>query len=77
MLTPPVTPATPMSPNGHRTTPPRRIQLSYTPNNVESFERLKDRWVDTLKESGPRGDIGSLLHAYFKKRIPLEGVGPP
>jgi hypothetical protein len=29
---------------------PYRSQLSYTPNNVQSFERLKDRWVDTLKE---------------------------
>ena len=51
-----------------------RIQLSYTPNNVESFTRLKDRWVDVLKRAGhAQGSIP--LHAYFKKRIPLEGVG--
>jgi choline dehydrogenase-like flavoprotein len=51
-----------------------RIQLSYTPNNVESFERLKDRWVDILKKAGHA--TGSIpLHAYFKKRIPIEGVG--
>ncbi len=31
---------------------PHRIQLSYTPNNVESFNRLKDRWVDVLKKAG-------------------------
>ena len=31
---------------------PHRIQLSYTPNNVESFDRLKDRWVDVLKKAG-------------------------
>ncbi len=31
---------------------PKRIQLSYTPNNVESFERLKDRWVEVLKRAG-------------------------
>ena len=51
-----------------------RIQLSYTPNNVESFERLKDRWVDTLKQAG-HASTSVPLHAYFKKRIPLEGVG--
>ena len=53
---------------------PHRIQLSYTPNNVESFNRLKDRWVDTLKEAG-HATTSVPLHAYFKKRIPLEGVG--
>jgi choline dehydrogenase-like flavoprotein len=54
--------------------PPHRIQLSYTPNNVESFNRLKDRWVDVLKKAG-HADAHVPLHAYFKKRIPLEGVG--
>ncbi|MGI4758786.1 MAG: GMC oxidoreductase [Janthinobacterium lividum] len=53
---------------------PHRIQLSYTPNNVESFDRLKDRWVDVLKRSG-HATTHVPLHAYFKKRIPLEGVG--
>jgi choline dehydrogenase-like flavoprotein len=53
---------------------PGRIQLSYTPNNVESFERLKDRWVDVLKRAG-RATTSVPLHAYFKKRIPIEGVG--
>jgi choline dehydrogenase-like flavoprotein len=53
---------------------PRRIQLSYTPNNVESFARLKDRWVDILKKAG-HASTSVPLHAYFKKRIPLEGVG--
>jgi choline dehydrogenase-like flavoprotein len=53
---------------------PKRIQLSYTPNNVESFERLKDRWVDVLKRAG-HGATSIPLHAYFKKRIPIEGVG--
>ncbi len=54
--------------------PPGRIQLSYTPNNVQSFNRLKDRWVATLKEAG-HADMHLPLSAYFKKRIPLEGVG--
>jgi len=53
---------------------PGRIQLSYTPNNVEYFNRLKDRWVDVLKRAG-RSTTSLPLHAYFKKRIPLEGVG--
>ncbi len=53
---------------------PRRIKLSYTPNNVEPFNRLKDRWVDILKQAG-HADTSIPLHAYFKKRIPLEGVG--
>ncbi len=53
---------------------PRRIRLSYTPNNVESFDRLKDRWVDVLKRAG-HATTSLPLHAYFKKRIPIEGVG--
>ena len=53
---------------------PMRIQLSYTPNNVESFNRLKDRWVEVLKKAG-HAATSLPLHAYFKKRIPLEGVG--
>jgi choline dehydrogenase-like flavoprotein len=53
---------------------PGRIKLSYTPNNVESFNRLKDRWVDVLKKAGHL-NTHMPLSAYFKKRIPLEGVG--
>jgi choline dehydrogenase-like flavoprotein len=54
--------------------PPHRIRLAYTPNNTESFTRLKDRWVDTLKKAG-HASTSVPLHAYFKKRIPIEGVG--
>lgn len=53
---------------------PKRIQLSYTPNNVRSFDRLKNRWVDLLKRAG-HASTSIPLHVYFKKRIPLEGVG--
>jgi choline dehydrogenase-like flavoprotein len=53
---------------------PKRIKLSYTPNNVRSFERLKDRWVDVLKKAG-HASTHIPLHAYFKKRVPIEGVG--
>ena len=51
-----------------------RVQLDYTPNNVESFERLRDKWIDTLKRAG-HAEHWFHLNAYFKKRIPLEGVG--
>jgi choline dehydrogenase-like flavoprotein len=51
-----------------------RVRLDYTPNNVESFNRLKDKWIDTLKQAG-HADHWMHLDAYFKKRIPLEGVG--
>ena len=54
--------------------PAGRIRLAYTPNNVKSFDRLKDRWVETLKAAG-HATTSVPLHAYFKKRIPLEGVG--
>ncbi len=53
---------------------PMRIQLSYTPNNVESFKRLKDRWIEVLTKAG-HATTTFPLHAYFKKRIPIEGVG--
>ncbi|HET9088634.1 MAG TPA: GMC family oxidoreductase [Acidobacteriaceae bacterium] len=51
-----------------------QIQLDYTPNNLESFDRLRDRWIDVLKKSG-HAETTTRLNAYFKKRIPLEGVG--
>jgi choline dehydrogenase-like flavoprotein len=51
-----------------------RIRLEYTPNNVESFVRLRDRWIHVLKAVG-HADHWFHLHAYFKSRIPLEGVG--
>jgi len=54
--------------------PAGRIRLSYTPNNVVSFERLKNRWLEVLKKAG-HAEASIPLHAYFKKRIPLEGVG--
>ncbi len=53
---------------------PGHIRLSYTPNNTESFGRLKDRWIDVLKRAG-HAETSVPFHAYFKKRIPLEGVG--
>jgi choline dehydrogenase-like flavoprotein len=51
-----------------------RVRLDYTPNNVESFERLRNKWIDVLKQAG-HADHWFHLHSYFKQRIPLEGVG--
>lgn len=51
-----------------------KVRLEYTPNNVESFQRLRGRWIETLKQAG-HAEHWFQLHAYFKKRIPLEGVG--
>jgi choline dehydrogenase-like flavoprotein len=51
-----------------------QIKLCYTDNNVESFTRLKHRWIDVLKQAG-HAESSVPFHAYFKKRIPLEGVG--
>jgi choline dehydrogenase-like flavoprotein len=51
-----------------------KVQLNYTPNNLESFNRLRDVWIDVLKRAG-HAEHWFGLHAYFKKRIPLEGVG--
>jgi choline dehydrogenase-like flavoprotein len=56
------------------TAQPGHIKLSYTPNNTESFQRLKDRWIDVLKRAG-HAEASIPFRAYFKKRIPLEGVG--
>jgi choline dehydrogenase-like flavoprotein len=51
-----------------------RIELDYTPNNLESFDRLRAAWIETLKSAG-HADSWFRFHAYFKKRVPLEGVG--
>lgn len=52
--------------NGH-------IQLSYTDNNTEAYERLLKRWTEVLKSI----DCGEKIipcSIYLKKKIPLEGV---
>ena len=51
-----------------------KIRLDYTKNNQESFKRLGDRWIETLKKAGHASHVMNL-HAYFKKYIDLEGVG--
>jgi choline dehydrogenase-like flavoprotein len=61
-------------PNNRVTIAKGAVRLDYTPNNVESFERLRDKWIDILKQAG-HADHWFHLNAYFKKRIPLEGIG--
>jgi choline dehydrogenase-like flavoprotein len=51
-----------------------QIQISYKPNNLESFKRLRDKWIDVLKEAG-HAHQWFHLSAYFKKQVPIEGVG--
>jgi choline dehydrogenase-like flavoprotein len=51
-----------------------RIQIQYKPNNVDSFLRLRDKWIEILKQAG-HAQHWVNLHAYFKKQVPLEGVG--
>jgi choline dehydrogenase-like flavoprotein len=50
------------------------IRLDYTPNNQTSFKRLKDRWIEVLKQAGHASAVFDW-HAYFKKDINIEGVG--
>ena len=51
-----------------------RIVLEYTPRNVEGFDRLMGRWKQTLKDTDDA--TGFFDHGlYFKKTIPIEGVG--
>lgn len=49
------------------------IQLSYTDNNTDAYERLLNRWIEVLKSI----DCGEKIipcSIYLKKKIPLEGV---
>lgn len=49
------------------------IQLSYTDNNTEAYNRLLNRWTEVLKSI----DCGEKIipcSFYLKKKIPLEGV---
>jgi choline dehydrogenase-like flavoprotein len=61
-------------PNNRVTLRDGKVQLDYTENNEESFKRLRDTWIEVLKKTG-NARHWLHLNAYFKKRIPLEGVG--
>lgn len=50
------------------------IELQYTPNNTEAYTRLIKRWTEVLRQVDECDHVVPL-EVYFKKRIPLEGVG--
>jgi choline dehydrogenase-like flavoprotein len=50
-----------------------RIQLQYTDNSTQAYDRLIDRWTQTLK-SIDCGDTILPCSLYFRKRIPIQGV---
>ena len=60
-------------PNNRVTLKNGNIQLSYTDNNTEAYERLLKRWTEVLK-SIDCGDKIIPCSIYLKKKIPLEGV---
>lgn len=49
------------------------IELNYTDNNTEAFNRLLKRWTDVLKSIGC-GERILPCSFYFRKKIPLQGV---
>ncbi len=49
------------------------IQLEYTENNTEAYNRLLHRWIEVLK-SIDCGDQILPCSFYFKKKLPLQGV---
>lgn len=49
------------------------IQISYTENNTEAYDRLLKRWTQVLKDI-ECGDKIIPCSFYLKKKIPLEGV---
>jgi choline dehydrogenase-like flavoprotein len=54
--------------------PGKGIELDYTINNEEAYTRLMNRWTGVLREISSVKEI-IPTETYFKKRIPLEGVG--
>jgi choline dehydrogenase-like flavoprotein len=60
-------------PNNRVTLHNGSIQLHYTDNNTEAYDRLLHRWTETLKAI----DCGERIipcSFYFKKKLPLQGV---
>ena len=49
------------------------IQLDYTENNTEAYDRLLNRWIQVLK-SIDCGDRIVPCSFYFRKKLPLQGV---
>lgn len=51
-----------------------KVQLNYTPNNEQAYQRLIARWQEVLKQVDG-GHTYIPEEFYLKKSIPLEGVG--
>jgi choline dehydrogenase-like flavoprotein len=49
------------------------IQLDYTENNTEAYDRLLHRWTQVLKSINC-GDSILPCSFYFRKKLPLQGV---
>jgi choline dehydrogenase-like flavoprotein len=49
------------------------IQLDYTENNTEAYDRLLNRWTQVLKQIGC-GDSILPCSFYFRKKLPIQGV---
>jgi choline dehydrogenase-like flavoprotein len=60
-------------PNNRVTLRSDSIELSYTENNTEAYNRLLSRWTKVLKMIGC-GEKIIPCSFYFRKKIPLQGV---
>jgi choline dehydrogenase-like flavoprotein len=49
------------------------IQINYTENNTEAYNRLVNRWVQVLKSIGC-GERIIPYSFYFRKKLPVQGV---
>ncbi len=60
-------------PNNRVTLRGDSIQLNYTENNTEAYNRLVNRWTQVLKMIGC-GERIIPASFYFRKKLPLQGV---
>ncbi|AKG24376.1 GMC oxidoreductase [Calothrix sp. 336/3] len=60
-------------PNNRVTLRGDSIQLNYTENNTEAYNRLVNRWTQVLKMIG-YGERIIPVSFYFRKKLPLQGV---
>jgi choline dehydrogenase-like flavoprotein len=60
-------------PNNRVTLRGDSIQLNYTENNTEAYDRLLNRWIGVLKSINC-GEQIIPASFYFRKKLPLQGV---
>ena len=60
-------------PNNRITLKGDSIQLNYTENNTEAYDRLLNRWIHILKHIGC-GEKIIPASFYFRKKLPVQGV---